>query len=339
MTFGELRRPLLPAAAFLGGIGALALFLLIAGFAVGPALAALWNGAFGSEYAIASVTLVHAVPLIILGLAFALGIRAGMLNIGMEGQFAAGAIGAAWIGTHIGGTPAIVAVPLVLIAGTCAGMLWVLLPVVLRRRFGATEVISTLLLNFVATALVSYLVTGPLQEPSRVYPESAQIANSARLGPLISGTRLHGGFLIAIALTAVLSIVFARTRAGFALRAVGLGARAARIIGRVDVDGVMSAALLWSGALAGLGGAIEVSGVSYALYQNLSPGYGFTAIAVALLGRLEPPLVMLAGVLFGALDAGAAAMQRDAAIPAVAAQVVEAVVIMAMLLAARRETR
>jgi simple sugar transport system permease protein len=199
-------------------------------------------------------------------------------------------------------------------------------------------VISTLLLNFVAEATVSFAVQGPLQESSRIYPQSDPIAESARL-PLLGGTRLHLGIMVALAGAALLHHLLTRTVWGFRLRAVGLGPRAAEVSGRIDSRRVVAGALVASGAVAGLAGGIEVAGVSHALFQNLSPGYGFTAIAVALLGRLHPMGVAIAGLLFGALEAGAGAMQREAGVPAVAVYVVEAVVILAVLLAeaARRD--
>ena len=274
--------------------------------------------------------------MIVLGLAFTVGSKGGAINVGMEGQFAAGAIAATWVGLHVSGSPAIIAITVLLGAGLLGGAAWIVVPVLLRARFGITEVISTLLLNFVAAAAVSYAVTGPLQEPGRNYPQSGAVAIAARLPQLGHGSRLHLGFVLAMVLTAMLAVILKRTRWGFALRAAGAGPRAAALMGRIPLARVTGGALLLSGALAGLGGAIEVSGVSYALYQNLSPGYGFTAIAVALLGRLRPIPVLVAGILFGALEAGAGAMQRDAGIPAVAVQVVEAVVIITALLTARR---
>jgi simple sugar transport system permease protein len=325
--------------AFALGVVLLAGFLWAAGFDVSGALTALWQGAFGSWYALTSTTLVHATPLLLLGLAFTIGARAGALNIGMEGQFAAGAVAAVAAGVHVGTLPPMVAIPLVLGAGLVAGAAWIVVPVILRARFEITEVISTLLLNFVATAAVSYAVTGPLQEPSRIYPQSAPIALTARLPHFGAASRLHAGFPIALLIAALLAIVFHRTRWGFRLRAVGSGARAAEITGGIGTTRVVAVALLWSGAIAGLGGAVEVSGVSYALFQNLSPGYGFTAIAVALLGRMRPALVVVAAIMFGALEAGAGAMQRDAAIPAVGIQVVEGVVIIAALIVAWRRQR
>ena len=322
------------------GLLVLAAGLRLAGYDAATALAALWQGAAGSWYALTSATLVRAVPLIIIGLGIALAFRGGALNIGAEGQFYAGAIAATWVGLHVAGRPAGVATTSVLLAAALAGMAWVVVPVWLKLRFGVLEVISTLLLNFVAESLVSLMVQGPLQEGQHIYPQSDPIAEAARL-PLLPGTRLHAGLMLALVGAAALWYVFARTLWGFRLRAVGAGPRAAEISGRIDARRMGAVALLGSGALAGLAGGVEVSGVSYALFQNLSPGYGFTAIAVALLARLHPLGVVATGILFGALEAGAGAMQRDAGVPAVAVYMVEAVVIVVVLLAeasARRAT-
>ncbi len=320
------------AGALAAGLAALALGLELAGYESGPALAALWSGAFGSWYALTSATLVRAIPLVIIGLGLALAFRGGAFNIGGEGQFYAGAIAATWLGLHAGALPSPAAVGVLLSGAALAGMLWVAVPVLLRIRFGVLEVISTLLLNFVAEALTSLMVQGPLQESQGIYPQSDPIAEAARL-PVVPGTRLHAGLLLAVAGALLLHRVFARTLWGFRLRAVGLGPRAAEIAGRIDSRRMGAAGLAASGAIAGLAGGVEVAGVSYALFPNLSPGYGFTAIAVALLGRLHPLGVGLAGLLFGALEAGAGAMQREAGVPAVAVYVVEAVVILAVLLA------
>lgn len=326
------RSGLLMGAAALGiGLAVLAAGLWAAGFDAAAALAALWRGAFGSWYAFTSGTLVRSVPLIIIGLGIAVAFRANALNIGAEGQFYAGAIAATWAGLHLGGVPSVVAIPAVWLAAAAAGTMWIALPVWLRVRFGVLEVISTLLLNFVAESLVSWMVQGPLQEAKRIYPQSDPIAETARL-PLVPGTRLHLGFLVGLGLALVLWFVFRRTVWGFELLATGTGPRAASVSGRIRVGTVIALALLWSGAFAGLAGGIEVAGVSYALFRNLSPGYGFTAIAVALLARLRPLAIVATGILFGALEAGAGAMQRDAGIPAVAVFVVEGVIILVLLL-------
>jgi ABC-type uncharacterized transport system permease subunit len=321
------------------GVGAVVVGLLVlaaglaaAGYDAVAALGALWSGSFGSWYAFTSATLVRSVPLILIGLGIALSFRGGSLNIGAEGQFYAGAIAATWVAMRVAQRPEWIAIPSVLVAAALAGAIWIALPVLLKLRFDVIEVISTLLLVFVAELLVSWMVQGPLQERGHIYPQSDPIPESARL-PLLDATRLHAGFLIAVALALVLWFIFSRTLWGFRLRAVGLGPRAAEISGRVDSQRAGAAALFISGAIAGLAGGVEVSGVSYALYQNLSPGYGFTGIAVALLAGLHPAGVVLTGILFGALEAGASAMQRDAGVPAVAVYVVEAVVIVVALLA------
>jgi simple sugar transport system permease protein len=296
------------------------------------AFKALWFGAFGSWYVFTSATLVRAVPLILIGLGIAVSFRGGALNIGAEGQFYAGAIAATWVALHLDSGLKLVTVPAELAAAGVAGALWVTLPVWLKIRFGVIEVISTLLLVFVAELLVSLLIQGPMQEHGHIYPQSDAIPDAARL-PLIFGTRLHAGFLLSLTLAGVLWYVFSRTWWGFKLRAVGIGPRAAEISGKIDSQRVGAAALLLSGAMAGLAGGVEISGVSYALYSNLSPGYGFTGIAVALLASLHPAAVVLTGILFGALEAGAGAMQRDAGVPAVTVYVVEAVIIIVALLA------
>jgi simple sugar transport system permease protein len=332
----RLRGWLTAAGAFGLGLLVLAVGLELAGYEAGTALTALGRGAFGSWYAITSATLVRSVPLIIVGLGIALAFRAGAFNIGAEGQLYAGAIAATWVGVHAGAAPPALALPAVLGLAAVAGAAWAVLPVVLRLRYGVTEVISTLVLNFVAESLVSLMVLGPLQERGGIYPQSDSIAPGARL-PVLPGTRLHAGIVLALVGALVLWYLFTRTMWGFRLRAVGAGPRAAQVSGRIDVGRTVAGALLLSAAIAGVAGGVEVAGVSYALYQNLSPGYGFTGIAVALLADLRPLAVVATGIAFGALEAGAGTMQRDAGVPAVAVYVVEAVVIIAALLARARQ--
>lgn len=332
MNWGRLQPFVVAITALAAGVLVLGLGLGAAGYDPLLALGALWRGAFGSWYALTSATLVRAVPLILLGLGVALAFRAGALNIGAEGQFYAGAIAATWVGVHAAGWPSPLAIGAVWLSAAVAGMLWVAVPVFLKLRFGVLEVISTLLLNFVAEAAVSFAVTGPLQEAKRIYPQSDPIAEAARL-PGLAGSRLHLGLVLAVLLSLGLWLFFTRTTWGFQLRAVGLGPRAAEISGRMPVKQLVGFALLGSGAFAGLGGGVEISGVTYALFQNLSPGYGFTAIAVALLARLHPLGILATGLLFGALEAGAQGMQREAGVPAVTVQVAEAVIILAVLLA------
>lgn len=305
--------------------------LAAAGLDVSAAASALGRGAFGSWYAFGSGTLVRATPLILTGLAVAVAFRAGVFNIGAEGQFLAGAAAATATALFADGAPSVLLIPLALMVGAAAGAAWAGTAALLRIRFQVLEVISTLLLNFLAIFLVSYLVRGPLQEPTHIYPQTPSIPAAAELPRFGGTTRLHVGFAVAVVVCVAAWWTIRSTAGGFRLRTVGANPRAARVAGEIDVPRVTAIAFLTSGALAGLAGAIEIMGVTYALYENLSPGYGYTAIAVALLARLDPRAVIGTGIVFGALDAGAAAMQRDAAIPSVMVAAVEAAIILALL--------
>jgi general nucleoside transport system permease protein len=298
---------------------------------VAGALAALWNGSFGSWYALTSGTLVRATPLILTGLATGLAFRAGVFNIGAEGQLLAGAALATWVALAGASMFGPMTPWLALVAGALAGALWAGIAALLRARYEVLEVISTILLNFVAAYGVGYLVRGPMQEHLHIYPQTETLSPQAELPHLLPASRLHAGFAFAI-LAAIALWAFTRfTAAGFRLRASGANPNAARTAGEIDVRRTTTRAFLASGAFAGIAGAIEVTGVTYALYENLSPGYGYTAIAVALLARLHPLLVVVTAILFGALESGAAAMQRDAGVPSVVASIVEAAAILLVL--------
>ncbi|MDQ6738722.1 MAG: ABC transporter permease [Gemmatimonadota bacterium] len=277
--------------------------------------------------------LVHATPLIIAGLAVALAFRAGIWNIGADGQLIAGAAAAAWVGVRVSPAIGVAALPLALFAGAAAGAMWAAIAAWLRSRFGVLEVISTIMLNFIATYSVSYLVRGPLQEPTHVYPQTSSIVPGAELPTLLSGTRLHWGFVIAVALALMAWWVMKYTAYGFRVRASGANPFAARSAGLISVSRVTSSAFVLSGAIAGLAGGIEITGVTFALYENISPGYGYTAIAVALLAGLNPLGVIATGILFGGLETAAGTLQRNAGIPATTASVIEALVILGVIAA------
>jgi simple sugar transport system permease protein len=302
-------------------------------------MTALWEGSLGSSYALASATLVRATPLVLAGLGVALAFRAGVWNIGAEGQLLAGATAAAALGVTAGAGMGRGALVLGLVLGAAAGVAWAGVAALLRQRFAVPEVISTIMLNFVALYLVGFLVRGPLQEPLHIYPQTATLPEAMRLPKLVAGTRLHWGFPLALAAAVALWLFLRLTAAGFRVRVVGANPHAAWSAGLIDVGRTAAGAFLVSGALAGLAGAVEVTGVTYALYESLSPGYGFTAIAVALLAGLHPLGVVATGVLFGALEAGATAMQRDAGVPSVLVSVVEALLILAVLAGGRLRER
>jgi general nucleoside transport system permease protein len=330
-----LRATALHAATYLvlagAAVGALVLLLAATGQDAPLALRALWSGSFGTAYALHSATLVRAVPLVLTGLAVTVAFRAGILNIGAEGQLLAGAAATAAVGVTLAPVLGPLTLPVALLAGAAAGAVWAGIAAVARARFGVLDVISTIMLNFVAGYVVSWLVRGPLQEPTRIYPQTPSLPDVARLPRVMAGSRLHLGIVLALVAAGALWLVLARTAAGFRLRAVGANPDAAASAGLVRAGRVAATAFLASGALAGLAGGVEVTGVTFALYENLSPGYGYTAIAVALLARLSAPGVVAAGILFGALEAGATAMQRDAGVPSVVVSAVEALVILMMV--------
>jgi simple sugar transport system permease protein len=296
-----------------------ATLLQLSGYSVSASAGALWRGAFGSVDALLSSTLVRAVPLILLGTATALSFRVGVFNVGGDGQFLAGAAACTWaalVGMSMPGPARLV---LALLAGALGGALWGLLPALLRRRWGVFEVLSTLMMNFIAAYTISYLVRGPLQEPSGIYPQSVTISSAVRLPLILNGTRLHVGFVI--------------RESGLRVRLTGANILAAESAGRIDTAAVSFRVFVSSAALCGFAGAVEVLGVTFALYENLSPGYGFTAIAVALLAGLHPVAVIASAILFAALDAGASAMQREAGVPSVVVWVVQALLVLAVLAA------
>jgi simple sugar transport system permease protein len=264
------------------------------------------------------------------GCAIAVAFRAGVFNIGAEGQLLAGGAGAAAVALSLPNAGGL-ALVLALATGALAGAGWAGIAAALRERFGVLEDISTIMLNFIALYAVSFLVRGPLQEPTHAYPQSTSIAGAVRLARIPGAGRLHLGIVIALLIAIVTGWVLRRSAAGFRLMAVGESATAAASAGEIDVRRVTASAFVASGAIAGLAGAIEVLGVTYALYEDLSPGYGYTAIAVALLAGLDPWRVVVSALLFAALEAGAGAMQRDAGVPSTLVAVIEALLILAVV--------
>ena len=308
-----------------------AALLALGGHPPGDAFAALARGAFGSWDRFVSVTLVRATPLVLTGLAVALAFRARVWNIGSEGQLHAGALAGVAIAATFPGHSAVILVPVTLVAAAAAGALWASVPAAMRTAMGVGEVITTLLMNFVALFLAQFLVQGPLQEARGVFNQTDEIAAAAHLPTLLPGTRLHVGFAIGIVAAVLLWLYLTRTAGGFRLRAVGASERAAEVSGRFRARPVIWSAFLASGAIAGLAGWIQVAGVTHRMYEGLSPGWGYTAIAVALLARLHPLGVLATAVVFGALSAGGAEMQRAAGVPDAWVRGIEALVILAVL--------
>lgn len=310
------------------GLGVLALVIRAAGASPVAVATALWAGAFGSAYNLAE-TAAQTAPLLLTGLGVALAFRGKFFNIGAEGQLLVGAIAATWVGTTKG-LPAPLYLPLLLLAGASAGALWAGIAAALKLYRGVQEVLSTLLLNFVALQALAWMVRGPLQEAGG-FPQSEAIAIPARFAVLLAKTHLHGGVFLALLLAVLLYLYLTWTVGGFALRAAGAGAEAAEAAG-IPLARTTLTTFFLSGALSGLAGAVQISGVNYLLSDGISPGYGYTAIAVALLAHLSPLGVVPAAFFFGALTAGGAAVQqRIPGISAVVVQVLQAVTLFAIL--------
>ena len=308
-------------------IAAALIAVVIAALGANPfsVFAALGEGAFGSWYACID-TIVKSTPLIFTGLAVSLAFSGALWNIGADGQLTIGAIAAGAVGPHLVDFPHALAVAIVLIAGALGGAAWGGIAGWLRARRDVNEVISTIMLNFVAAQALSWMVHGPLMEPSRAYPTSSPIAPAAQLDFYFAPSRLNLGILLAVACY----IALFNTSAGFELRAMGRNRRAATFFG-VRIPALTVWVMALTGAMAGLGGAVQVSAISHRLYEKLSPGWGFEAIAVALVARLNPIAIVPAALLFGALDNGSQAMQRTHGISPELVLVIQALVILIIL--------
>lgn len=305
--------------------------MLIAGVSPLDGFDALFIGSLGGTQQIAE-TLVQTTALLFPALGISLAFRAGLFNIGAEGQLLIGGLAAGAVGAHVAASTPI-AIFVLLACGFIGGGIWGGIAGWLRAAFNANEIISTLMLNFVAISLATYLVSGPLKSPAAVGAETPQLPSSSWLPLLIPDTRLSIGLIIAIIVAFVLRWLFTRTVFGYELRAAGEAPEAARRNG-VNMPRITWVALTLSGAIAGLGGATLVAGVLHRFNTQMSPGYGYTAIAVALVGDLNPLWVCVAAFGFGILEAGGLAMQALADVPKDAIHVIEGLII--LVLAARR---
>jgi general nucleoside transport system permease protein len=318
-----------PAVAITLAIALISVVLIALGTSPIDVFAALGAGAFGSWYAFTD-TIVKATPLVFTGLAISVAFSSALWNIGADGQLLIGAIAAGAIGPLLDGWPSPIAITIVLAAGAVGGALWGGLAGWLRARRDVNEVISTIMLNFVAVQLLSWCVHGPLMEPSRAYPASSPIAESAHLGFYFPPSRLNLGILIGVVLALGCYALLFRTSLGFELRAMGRNRRAAAFFG-LPIASLTVRVMVLSGALAGLAGSVQVASITHRLYEKLSPGWGYEAIAVALVARLNPIGILAAAFFFGALDNGSQAMQREVGVSPVLVQVIEGMVILILL--------
>lgn len=319
--------------ALLGGFVALvlgALLIRLAGADPWAAYAVMVRGAFGGQRQITE-TILKACPLLIIGLGLAVAFRSQVWNIGAEGQYFMGALAGGFLALQFGNLPQPLLVPLVLAGGLAGGALWALIPGLLRTRRGISEIITTLMLNYVAILLMQYLVRGPLRDPAGYLPQSAQFADVARL-PVVWSPRIHLGVLLALLLVPLVHLLIWRTPLGFRLRAIGSSPSVAHFAG-MNVGGGILMALLMSGALAGLAGVVEVTSLHLRLKGAISGGYGFSAILVALLGRMNPLGIVLAAFFFAALTIGAEAMHAVYGLPAALSLALQAIIVLFVLAA------
>ncbi len=308
------------------------LFVLVSGNDPVAAYAALLKGAFGTPYDITE-TLVIAIPLTLAGLSVAVAFRTGLFNIGAQGQLLTGAVAAGAVGARFGDLPAIVLLPMTLLAGTLAGAGYGAVAGWLKATRGVNEVITTIMQNYLIVFVMHWLLqNGPMTAKNAFgTPASARIGDGAVLPVIIPNelvplTRLHAGLLLAILAIVVFWFLMWRTSLGYELRAVGLGARAAAQAG-IDPKKRMVLVMAIAGGFAGLAGMIQVSGVFQRVYDGFSAGFGFDAIAVALLGKNSPIGIALAAVLFGAFQRGGTIMQSNANISSHLVEIVEAIVL------------
>lgn len=339
-------RPLL---SVLIGLTLAGVIMQLSGYNVREAYAALWTGATGLEGGPAqrigqvalgplhlnkfllAQSLAKTTPLLFTGLAIALGLRAGLFNIGAAGQMTCGALAAGVVGlwgngTHSGIPPAI-HISFILLAGAAAGMIWGALAGWLKAARGVHEVLSTIMLNYVAVNVATYLTTHNLKDPTEQSAQTATIPQALWLSPLVRGSNLTLGLLLALVCVGLVALLIHRTAPGFQIRTMGLGMEAGRAAG-MPVMRTLILTMALSGGLAGLAGAVEVLGVQHRYLQGIAANYGFDGIAVALLGGLSGPAVVLSALFFGALASGSAYMESLTNVPDSISVIVQGIVIL-----------
>lgn len=293
------------------------IIMLLAGKDPVAAYTAMFQGAFGGPRQIGE-TLLRATPLIFTGLAVAYGFRAGLFNIGAEGQLFMGGLAAAFVGYSLGGLPWAVSAPLTLVAAALAGAAWAFGPAIMKAKIGAHEVITTMMFSYIGRYIVSWIVTGPFKAEGQI-PQTPELPPESRLPriseilPFIEANRTHLGIVVGVLVAVLVWWILKYTVMGYEARAVGFNPTAAENSG-ISVAATTVKSLCTSGALAGLAGAVEVMGVHWRLFDQFSSGFGFTGIAVALLAKNNPLGVIAAAILFGALSAGAGTMQLEAGV-------------------------
>jgi general nucleoside transport system permease protein len=274
--------------------------------------------------------LVKSTPLLLTGAAVTIAFASGYWNIGAEGQLYSGAVAAAWLGTALIGVPQPAAVLIMLVGGFIAGMLWALVPAILKVKLSVDEVVTTLLMNYVALFFVSALLNGPWRDPVSNWPQSPTILANTMMPKLLPPARLHFGFIIGILAVATVWFILSRTGLGLRMRSVGMGQEAARFMG-VKVGRTMFITALISGGIAGLAGVTEVAGIHFHLIDAISPGYGYSGIIAATLGNLNPIGAGAASLFLGLISTGSQAVSRSLGVPSFLGDVVQSTLLLVTL--------
>jgi ABC-type uncharacterized transport system permease subunit len=289
----------------------------------------LFYGAIGTKFAFKEM-LVKATPLILTGVAVAIAFIAKYWNIGAEGQLYAGALAATWVGILNLPLPPALYILLVITVGFIAGAIWSGIPGYLKAKFKVDDVVTTLLMNYIMIYIVSALLNGPWRNPKTMYPESVMIAANARFPKIIPRSRVHLGLIISLLAVVFMYFLIRKTKLGFEIRATGANASAAHFLGINTIKSIILVSII-SGGIAGLAGVGEVAGVHYHLIQEISPGYGYSGIVIAMLGRLNSLGVFLAAIYFAIIITGAQMMSRTLNIPPYIADVIQGITLIVML--------
>jgi simple sugar transport system permease protein len=299
------------------------------GISPAAALAALYEGSFSSLKSLLETT-VKMTPLLFTGMSYAIAYRCGLTNLGMEGQLYMGAVVGTAVGIYFTGLPAAIHLPAAILAGFIGGGLWGLVAGGLKVWFGASEIITTVMLNTIAVNFAEFMVNGPMIEPSRSNSQTSPILESAQIGKLFEGTRAHWGFFIALGFIFLFWLFLWRSKKGYEVRVSGLNRQAALYSG-INIEKNILLVMFLAGGLAGLAGCIEILAVQIRMVPSISPGFGFDGIAVALIGNNTPIGIVLGALLFGAFRAGGNRMQMRTQTPISIVNVIQAFVIIAVI--------
>jgi simple sugar transport system permease protein len=333
----EKRKPLpgwarivIPIAAIVATLILSAIPILIAGGHLWKSYFYLFYGALGTRFNFLE-TFVKASPLLMTGLAVAFAFRAKFWNIGAEGQLLAGALAATVFGVHMGGFPRPLVLPIVIIAGFLAGGIWASIPALLKTKLKVDDVVSTLLLNYVMVHIMGALLFGPLQQPGSSWPRSSAIIEAAQYPILLARSRFHMGIPLALLAVFIVWFINKKTTFGYQAKAVGVNIRAAQF-GGINTTSVILWTALISGGLAGLAGVGELCAIQYRLIMDISPGYGYSGIVIAMLGNLHPVGVLFSSLFFSVIIVGAQTMSRMTGVPTYIAEVIQGMALMVMLI-------